>query len=202
MTFVDGVIAWIASLPFSLAVALVFVVVAAKYVFPPVPTDLVSVITAFLAGKLGWLLWPLVLAYLAGSATGILLAHRLGIWLAGMETWPRLIERFRPQLDKVVDQFRARGLRLVATNRFLPVVRDFAIVAAGLADLPRRDVLLWGVASSTAWVAVVFGIGATAGQNWSVVVDRFSRLGTATWVLAAAGAIALLVGRWLRLRKG
>lgn len=201
MTFVDSVFAWIGSLPFGAAIALVLIVVAAKYVVFPVPTDILTVITAFLAGRKGWPIAPLVGAYLLGSTFGILAAHRLGVWLASVEQWPKLLERARPHIDKVVDQFRERGIRLVATNRFLPIVRDFAIVAAGQAGLSRGQTLLWGMVSATGWAAVVFVISVTAGSNWDIVVERFSKLGTATWILLVLlGAIVVFL-RWRRQQR-
>jgi len=200
MTFVDGVIAWISTLPFAAAVGLVLFVAGAKYVIIPVPTDIITVITAFLAGRKGWPLLPLVGGYLVGSALGILSAHRLGIWLAGVKKWPSLLERARPHIDKVVDQFRTRGLRLIATNRFLPVVRDFAVIAAGMAGVSRGVTLLWAMVSSTLWAVVVFGISATAGSNWDLVVERFSKVGTVSWILLVLlGAIVVFL-RW-RLRQ-
>jgi len=201
MSFVDSIMAWIGALPFWAVIVLVASVVFGKYVFPPVPTDIVSVIAAFLAGKAGWPLAPLIAAYLFGSLVGIASAHRIGVWLSGVETWPKLIERFRPPLDKIVDQFRERGPRLVVTNRFIPVVRDFAIVAAGLAGMTWQRTLVLGMISSTLWVAVVFGIGATAGQNWELVMERLTKLGTATWILFAVAIVTLVVGRWWQKRS-
>lgn len=201
MSFVDTIMAWIASLPYPAVIALIAFVVFGKYVFPPVPTDIVTVIAAFLAGKLGWAIGPLVAAYLFGSVLGIAAAHRMGVWLSGIETWPRLIERFRPQLDKIVDQFRERGPRLVVTNRFIPVVRDFAIVAAGLAGMTWQKTLGFGMISATLWAAVVFVLAATAGQNWDVVMDRLAKLGTATWILFAVAIGGLLLARWWHKRS-
>lgn len=196
----DSLVAWMSSIPPAWGVALVFVVAFGKYVFPPVPTDTVAIVAAFLVGSLGWPLIALVTAYVAGSAVGIVCAHQLGVWLRARERWG-WFERFRPSLQKAVEQFRRQGHTLVAANRFIPLMRDFAVIAAGLAEMPLWSVTLCAIGSVAAWVTIVFAIGATAGQNWHTVVDRFSRIGVATWVVFGGAALIVLASWWRTRRR-
>jgi membrane protein DedA with SNARE-associated domain len=128
-----------------------------------------------------------------GYGVGRLLERTEARWASG-----RLL-RARPKIDQLVERFRRHGALYIAINRFLPSVRALFFVAAGMARLSPWKVLAFGLLSALAWNAVLFAVGATAGQNWELLQRMFLTYSEVVWGLLACVALFLL-GRWWRRR--
>lgn len=175
---------------------------AIEYLFPPFPGDAITVFGAFLVTRRGWPLVPVMLAVLAGSMVGFMIDYGAGRLLArSEERWTGRLARVRPRLDALVERFRRHGALYLVINRFLPSVRAFFFLAAGLARLPAWKVLVFGGASALLWNALLFVLGATVGSEW----ERLRSI-VHTYALAASGALAVAVGAlaigwWWRRRR-
>jgi len=166
-----------------------------EYVFPPFPGDFVTVFGAILVTGYGWSL-PLVLgAVMLGSVLGALVAFEVGGVLA------RRRKKARPMLDKVVARFKRHGAAFVMVNRFLPGIRGFVFVAAGLAQMPRGKVMLFAAISALAWNLLLMAVGAALGAN----LDRLEALvrdyTLAVWAVLIAITLGFVVVRWVRRRR-
>lgn len=103
------------------------------------------------AGKLNLaiLLSTLVVAAVVGDAVGYLTGARLG---------PRLFKRqksffFRPShLQKAHSFYEKYGGKTIIIARFVPIVRTFAPIVAGAANMPYRRFVVFNVAGGFLWV--------------------------------------------------
>jgi membrane-associated protein len=113
---------------------------------------LVLMIAAAFAGN--------VAGYEIGRAIGEPLRHHDG----------RLLKR--KYLDQTAEFFDKHGNVALVLGRFVPFVRTYVTLIAGVTRLPRRRFLLWSLVGAVAWVCVVmlagYFLGAafpTLGQN-------------------------------------
>jgi len=168
-----------------------------EYVFPPFPGDTITLFGAILITAYGWNFAAVYTAVMIGSIAGAALAFAFGA----------AIQRRRTRSDRAVDRLIARferhGPIYLVLNRFLPGFRALFFVAAGMARMPVRSVLLYGALSAALWNALVIGLGATIGANFDTLERWLRRYAIGVWI--ALGAIALLVAiryAWRRRRRG
>ena len=96
-----------------------------------------------------WLNVLLAAAAVAGDSVGYALGARIG---------PRLFTRekswlFNPRHVVRTREFYARhGAKTIVIARFVPIIRTFAPVVAGVGAMPYRRFLLYNVAGGLGWV--------------------------------------------------
>jgi membrane-associated protein len=124
-------------------------------------------ITAGLVAAAGaldiWLLNLLLsIAAVVGDSVGYAIGARIG---------PRLFTReksllFNPRHVERTRRFYARhGAKTIVIARFVPIVRTFAPVVAGVGQMPYRRFLLYNVAGGVGWVVSMTWTGYLLGQT-------------------------------------
>lgn len=188
------------------ALVALFAAAMIEYVFPPFPGDTVTVFGAFYAVN-GVLPLPLVfLAVTAGSVAGSALDYGIGKRLGRVaeRKMPEEPRRFQwlslEQLHKVEQAYRRHGDRYILVNRFLPGVRGFFFVAAGMAGMPFRRVMALGAISASLWNSLLLAAGWAAGANLDELIRLFRTYSIAAWIVLGLAALALLL-RWLLRRR-
>ena len=140
-----------------------------EYLFPPFPGDTVALFGVFLAATAGYSPLGVFVALTLGSIIGGVATWGFGRWLGDRkERWPKFLRRpsIERGLDKVQRGFETRGAWYLAANRFLPALRAFFFVGAGLARLPLRSVLIWGGLSAIAWNALLLAWDSPLAPTW------------------------------------
>jgi membrane-associated protein len=181
------------------AYALVVAAAAIEYVFPPVPGDTVALFAVALAvrAQLSWVF--VYLAMTLGALLGGLAAWRFGVWLANHEeSWPSFLRApgATRALDAVRRGYERHGAMYLVANRFLPALRAFFFVGAGLSRMNVGPVIIFGGISAALWNALLMGIGYAVGSNWDVLRDLVERYTVATLILiviAVTGIIARFI---------
>ncbi|MBW2402811.1 MAG: DedA family protein [Deltaproteobacteria bacterium] len=178
------------------------VVVAAtgiEYVFPPIPGDTVALFAVALAVR-SQLHWALVyLAMTFGALLGGLAAWGFGVWLANHEdSWPSFLRTpgATRALDAVRRGYEQHGAMYLAVNRFLPALRAFFFVGAGLSRMSAGRVIVFGGISAALWNALLMVLGYAVGNNWEALRELAERYAAATLVLIVLAVIAV-AGRFL-----
>ncbi|MGD8317796.1 MAG: VTT domain-containing protein [Myxococcales bacterium] len=185
--------------PYYWAYALVVAAAAIEYVFPPIPGDTVALFAIVLAVR-AQLHWALVyLALTAGALLGGLLAWGFGVWLASHEDhWPAFLKRRTAvrALDAVRRGYEKHGGMYLAVNRFLPALRAFFFVGAGLSRMSIVPVIVYGGLSALVWNGMLMGVGYLVGSNWDVLRELMARYTVATLILVGivvTGVVARFV---------
>lgn len=181
------------------AYALVVAAAAIEYVFPPVPGDTVALFAVALAvrSQLSWVF--VYLSMTLGALLGGLAAWGFGVWLANHEeSWPSFLKTpgATRALDAVRRGYDRHGAMYLVANRFLPALRAFFFVGAGMSRMKAGPVIVFGGISAAIWNALLMGIGYAVGSNWDVLRDLAERYAVATLILvviAAVGVIARFV---------
>ncbi len=111
-------------------------------------------------GAIGYPLW-LVCTLLVGCA---LLGNLVGYWI-GRAAGPAIFNRpnsrlfKREYVQKTQAFFDKYGSRAVVLGRFVPVVRTFITVMAGVGQMPARRYLTYSFIGGVAWAAGVTLLG-------------------------------------------
>ena len=181
--------------PHYWAYALVLAAAAIEYIFPPVPGDTVALFAVALAvrAELSWVL--VYLAMTLGALLGGLAAWGFGLWLANQEeSWPSFLRTpgATRALDAVRRGYEQHGAMYLVVNRFLPALRAFFFVGAGMSRMNVGPVIVFGGISAALWNALLMGIGYAVGNNWDVLRDLAERYAVATLILVVIAVIGLI----------
>jgi membrane-associated protein len=114
----------------------------------------------------GWmdLLYWITLISVAG-----VIGNSVGFWF-GKKTGPLLFERRetwlfkRKHIQQAHDFYEKRGGSAIILARFLPIVRTFAPIVAGVVGMDRKKFFLFNVVGSIAWVASMLTAGFLLGD--------------------------------------
>jgi len=117
-----------------------------------------------------WLNGLLIAAAVIGDSVGYAIGARLG---------PRLFRRersvlFNPRHIQRTRDFYARyGAKTIVIARFVPIVRTFAPVVAGVGEMPYRRFFFYNVVGGVGWVTSMTWAGYLLGQ---AIPDISSRI--------------------------
>ncbi|MBI5069696.1 MAG: VTT domain-containing protein [Deltaproteobacteria bacterium] len=155
--------------------AIVFLETGAMIFF--LPGDSLLVMAGLYAAKgdldiwfLNFLLIPMAVA---GDATSY--------WI-GRRTGPRLFNRprsrlFRPEHVRAAHDFYERhGGKAIILARFMPLVRTFVPVVAGVAGMTYRHFAAFNVIGGAAWVASMTLVGYLLGTRFPLLVEHIEKV--------------------------
>ena len=170
--------------------------------FPPSPSDVVTVIGGSLVGAeaINFLL-ALIFTTL-GSILGFALMFYIGATID-----KKLIHsgrfRFIPveSLNKVEVWFRKYGYFIVVVNRFMPGTRAVISFFAGISNLdPKRTITLCFV-SALLWNAILLYLGFIFGDNVALVDQYLTTYQNIVIAVTAAGVLFFIIRIFFRKRK-
>lgn len=167
---------WMQAVMYSLGYPGIVFLLFVESVFPPIPSELVLPLAGFLVseGRFGFV--PVILAATAGS-----LLSALTLWAAGKlfgeERVYRVVRRYgRFVLLRTSDVSRAQrffdkhGGKAVFFGRFVPGVRSFISVPAGLATMPLPSFILYTALGSALWNTLLVSLGALFRDRWREIL--------------------------------
>ena len=170
-----------------------------EYLFPPVPGDTVMLFGFFLAGR-GDLPFGGVLACaLGGSMIGAEVAYTLGSRLGHSYFFIRRSRVAKAALPRLQRYFERFGVGMILVNRFLPVLRGFFLLAAGIGKMPRMATFVCSTISNLAWILLIAWVGHRFGTSWERLQGIFHTYASVLGVLFLGyAAFTLIRYRWRR----
>tara|TARA_R110002124_G_scaffold111313_3_gene265022 strand:- start:1882 stop:2487 length:606 start_codon:yes stop_codon:yes gene_type:complete len=151
-------------------------------VFPPIPSEVVMPMAGFLVQQGHLNAFGVVLAGSLGSLAGAYAWYWAAIRI-GDRRLRRFIRRYgrwltlsESDLDKTISWFARYQNRAVFFGRMVPAVRTLVSVPAGFARMNRGAFLLFTLAGSVIWVALLSGAGYLLGQQYERVADWLNPL--------------------------
>jgi|SRR6185437_2140324 len=100
-------------------------------------------------------------------------------------------------LDRAEAWFARRGEPFVLFGRFIPLLRSFVSLAAGLGEMALGKFLAFTVVGCAVWAALLSSIGYALGTSWHHVLKDFSYAGYVVAVLVVL-AVAVAIAHRLR----
>jgi membrane-associated protein len=183
--------------PWMLAVVALFVFIESGVLFPFLPGDSLLVAAAILAPQMG--ISRVVLAAVAVVAA--FLGDQVGFWL-GRRFGRRLFRGDARVLStarlRATEQFfDTYGAAALVLGRFVPIVRTFVPVVAGISKLHYRRFVLWNAIGATSWAAGLVLVGSLVG-NIPFVRNNIDVLAVAVIIVSI---LPIVIG-WLRTDSG
>lgn len=189
---------WLHTLPLSLKYFWIVFGSAIEYVLPFIPSETIIIMSGFLGAEESLQLLKLYVALMFGSLIGCWLGYHLGYFLKRWQNRHPLMHTLYKKVEaSQFGVFYARyGYLIILVNRFLPGIRAFVFMAAGMMRLPQTMVLLCGFISATVFNALVLALGVAFAKNANGLLALFEKYTKIS--LAIMGlALAVLVARWL-----
>lgn len=183
-------------------VSLLIVFVECGLIFPFLPGDTLlfaiglfiatDKIHVFGAGQVVDLVASLLLmvfAAVAGNAAGYEIGRRIGEPLR--EHDGRILKR--KYLDQTTTFFDRHGNKALVIGRFVPFVRTYITLIAGVTRLARRRFLVWSLVGAVLWVAVVMLAGYFLGAAFPTLGQSIDKVMVA---IVAFSLIPIAIEWW------
>jgi membrane protein DedA with SNARE-associated domain len=98
-------------------------------------------------------------------------------------------------LDRAEAWFSRRGEPFVLFGRFIPLLRSFVSLAAGLGEMAWAKFSVFTVIGCAVWCAALSSVGYSLGSSWHHVLEDFSDAGYVVAVLIVLAISAAIVHR-------
>ncbi len=136
------------------------------------------------------------LAAVLGDQVGYAFGHKVGPALFGRPD-SRLFKK--KHLEKAQAYFDDKGPRTIVLARFVPIVRTFAPIVAGMSDMPYRTFATYNVLGGLLWGVGVTLIGYALGE--AVDIDKYLLPIIACLIAASFVPVVLEVRRARRVSR-
>ena len=147
-----------------LSLAIVFIECGLLFPFLPGDTLLVAVGLFIAGGKLDLNIFVALAAFAAaaflGNLTGYGLGRGIGQRLGDHDG--RLVKK--KHLEHTHQFFERHGSKALVIGRFVPFVRTYITLFAGVTNMPRRKFVVWSAVGAVLWVLVITLLGYFLGQ--------------------------------------
>ena len=139
--------------------------------------------TAF-AGSVG----GITLSYVIGRTAGYGFVHRYGRYIHFKES----------QLRKVEEWFERIGHWLLTIGYFIPGVRHFTALVAGMSGMPWKPFAKFAYPGAALWVSSFLALGYFLGDQWQAIFETIHKYMVVAALILAAIAVAIW---YVRSRK-
>lgn len=176
-------------------VSLAIIFIECGLLFPILPGDsLLFAMGLFIAtGKLsinlGVALVLLFVAAFLGNVSGYEIGRAVGPALYRHDG--RIVKR--KYWDQTHDFFERHGNKALVIGRFVPIVRTFITVVAGIGRMERRRFFVWSAVGAALWVVVVTLLGFFLGQAFPWLQDK---LDVAIIVIILVSLVPAVIEWW------
>jgi membrane protein DedA with SNARE-associated domain len=107
----------------------------------------------------------------------------------------------KSDLDRAESMFERRGQSIAFFGRFVPLVRSFVGLGAGIADMAVARFIACSLAASVIWCTAFALVGYKVGGRWSKDLHDISIVTDVIGVLVALAVVLLVVKRLRESRK-
>lgn len=187
---------WAANVIDSIGLVGVAVLVALENIFPPIPSELILLLTGFNVSEGRFDVVSGIIAATVGSVVGAYFLYAVGRLLddARMEKFLATVGKFvglkQADVHKGFTWFEKHGNKVVLFGRLIPVVRSVVSIPAGGDKMPLAKFTLLTAAGSLVWNTVWVAVGWGLGDQW----EKAGKWGDyLQYLVVAAVAVGLVV---------
>jgi len=179
----------------------VAVLMAAENACIPIPSELILGFAGFLIFSGDMTFAGALAAGMVGGVVGSVFAYAVGHkgGRAFVDRYGRYFFVKKSHVDIAQNWFDKYGLKAVFFSRMLPVVRTFISLPAGFAHVDFKRFLVYTIAGSLPWTALILAAGMMLGKSWQVML-AIGHQASLIFVAVAAVVIAVLYLRHRRVQ--
>jgi membrane protein DedA with SNARE-associated domain len=172
----------------------VFIAMTLESACIPIPSEVIMPFAGFSVSEGEMTLWGITIVGALGNLTGSLMAYYVG--LKGgrplLEKYGKYIFISYNSLDRADRWFEKYGHEAVFISRFLPGIRTFISLPAGIAEMDIKKFSIYTLAGSLPWAFVLGYIGVLLGPKWDTIKSYFHILDIIVIIGVIAGIIYLV----------
>ena len=183
---------WIVNVISALGYSGVLILSAIESANIPIPSEVIVPFSGYLAYTGRFSFWAVVAAAGFGNLLGSLVSYWIG--LKGgrkfVSKYGKFIFMETRHLEKAEKWFARWGNSAIFFSRLLPGIRTFISLPAGIAKMNLRKFVIYTLAGSLIWSALLAGLGFWSGENWSSRMIFFREFEVLLIVLGIIGVVA------------
>jgi len=193
----DDILHWLSQFGYiGLFAALVFGIAGL-----PIPDETLLVFFGYLVSRgkmhpaLTWL------TALAGSMGGISLSYTIGrvVGYRFVHRYGRYVHLTDERLRQIQQWFDRIGHWLLTIGYFLPGIRHFTALVAGMSEMKFRSFALFAYPGAVLWITSFLALGYFLGDQWEVVFNHLHQQMTLITIVLCIVAVAIWY--WKKRRK-
>jgi membrane protein DedA with SNARE-associated domain len=169
----------------------VFVAMTLESICIPIPSEVIMPFAGFEVFRGNMTLWGITIVGALGNLFGSLIAYCIG--LKGgrplLERYGKYILISHNELDRADHWFEKYGPEAVFICRFLPGIRTFISLPAGIAEMDLKKFAVYTLAGSLPWAFALGYIGVMLGPQWDTIKNYFNILDIIVVIGVIAGII-------------
>lgn len=164
----------------------VFFLILLENVFPPIPSEVILLISGFFSSYTSLSVFYMILASTLGSFLGAIILYYIGK-IFNKERLKKIVNGRlgkilflkENDIDKADEWFDNKGNKSVFFCRFVPIVRSLISIPAGMSEMPMGKFIIYTICGSMIWNTVLICLGYRLGSNWEYVLtilDKYQML--------------------------
>jgi membrane protein DedA with SNARE-associated domain len=178
----------------------VFLLMTMESMILPVPSELVMPFAGFLISSGQMNFWFVVLAATFGSLVGSLIGYYLGMYGGNrfVMKYGKYFLLNEEHLKTTEKWFSKQGELTIFVGRFIPVVRHFISIPAGIGKMNIKRFVFYSIAGAAIWNFLLTYVGFVLGKNWDEIkyyINYFS------WTVLGLIIIAGIYFLWKEMKK-
>lgn len=155
----------------------VFFLILLENVFPPIPSEVILLISGFFSSYTSLSVFYMILASTLGSFLGAIILYYIGK-IFNKERLKKIVNGRlgkilflkENDIDKADEWFDNKGNKSVFFCRFVPIVRSLISIPAGMSEMPMGKFIIYTICGSMIWNTVLICLGYRLGSNWGYVL--------------------------------
>lgn len=181
----------------------VVILMALESMVFPLPSEVVMPFAGFLSVQGDMNIWLVILSSALGSLIGSFISYYIGKY-GGNAFLIRYGKYFlidTNDLEKTKQWFAKKGEKTVFISRFIPVVRHFISIPAGMGNMNVKKFCLYTVVGATIWNSFLAYLGFSLGKKWEEVEKYMHYISLPVAVLLVL-AVCFVFYRHIKHKKG
>lgn len=161
----------------------VFFLILIENVFPPIPSEVILLISGFFSSYTSLSVFYMILASTLGSFLGAIILYYIGK-IFNKERLKKIVNGRlgkilflkENDIDKADEWFDNKGNKSVFFCRFVPIVRSLISIPAGMSEMPMGKFIIYTICGSMIWNTVLICLGYRLGSNWEyvlIILDKY-----------------------------
>ena len=155
----------------------VFFLILIENVFPPIPSEVILLISGFFSSYTSLSVFYMILASTLGSFLGAIILYYI-VKIFNKERLKKIVNGRlgkilflkENDIDKADEWFDNKGNKSVFFCRFVPIVRSLISIPAGMSEMPMGKFIIYTICGSMIWNTVLICLGYRLGSNWEYVL--------------------------------
>lgn len=140
------------------------------------------------------LMGSLILAAGTGSMLGFWFGKKFGFWIKGLPDGKIYKQK---HLMMTSEYYESKGSYAFILGRFLPIIRTFVPILAGIVDMPYKKFMMLNMLGVSVWVLSLVSAGFFLGKTFPQLVNHLE------WVVLTLVLLPLIpvIKTWLSRRE-